>query len=131
MGARQSALPGSSYNSDGEQTFDNHSKINFVSPAEEKPTVCVDPLIKEQLRMGLRLSNPVADLFHPHHQPTLGSRGRHRHSLAVIRPRVFQTEQASVFSIRRNRRRGSLVSGIKIFISFYSNLDLQNVAFVL
>ena len=129
MGARQSALPGSSYNSDGEQTFDNHSKINFVSPTEEKPTVFVDTLIKEQLRMGLRLSNPVADLFHTE-EPSLGSRGRHRHSLAVIRPRPFPTEQASVFSIRRNRRRGSLVSGIKIFISFYFNLDLQNVAFV-
>ena len=130
MGARQSALPRSSYNSYGEKTFDNHSKINFVSPAEEKPTVCVDPLIKEQLRMGLRLSNPVTDLFPPQ-EPSLGSRGRHRHSLAVIRPRPFQqAEQASVFSIRRNRRRGSLVSGIKIFISFYFNLDLQNVAFV-
>ena len=110
MGARQSAI----YNSDGEQTFDNHSKINFVSPvAEEKPTVCVDPLILEELRMGLRSSKPLPDLFPPP-EPSLRSRGRHRNSIAVIRPRHVQTEQANVFSIRRTRRRGSLVSGIMI-----------------
>ena len=124
MGARQSAI----YNSDREQTFDNHSKINFVSPAaKEEPTVCadpeqrglnlLDPEILEELRMGLRSSRPLPDLLPPP-EPRLRSRGRHRNSIAVIRPRHVQTEQANVFSIRRTRRRGSLVSGIKILISF-------------
>ena len=136
MGARQSAI----YNSDREQTFDNHSKINFVSPATEEPTVCVDaeqgglnlldPEILEELRMGLRSSRPLPDLLPPP-EPRLRSRGRHRNSIAVIRPRHVQTEQANVFSIRRTRRRGSLVSGIKILSAFCFNLDLQNVAFVL
>ena len=98
MGARQSG-PSS-------ETFDNHSRINFVSPTvtEEEPdtmkTPSVDPQVLEELKIGARVSEP---------RPLL--RGRHRHSLAVLRPRHPQTEQANVFSIKRKRRRGSLVSG--------------------
>ena len=109
MGARQT-VPSS-------ETFDNHSRINFVSPTvteeepdtmktvtEEEPeimkTPSVDPQVLEELKIGARVSEP---------RPLL--RGRHRHSLAVLRPRHPQTEQANVFSIKRKRRRGSLVSG--------------------
>ena len=101
MGARQSV-------SDDDQTFDNHSKINFETMTEEKPKVCVDPRVLEELRIGPRLSG-----LEP--EPSLGSRGRHRNSIAVIRPRLFHLEHAKVFSIKRKRRRGSLVSVIRTF----------------
>ena len=106
MGARQSV---SSHNSDEDHTFDNHSKINFVTLTEEKPKVCVDPRVLEELSIGPRLSGPEPE-------PSLGGRGRHRNSIAVIRPRLFHSEHAKVFSIKRKRRRGSLVSEIKAFV---------------
>ena len=107
MGTRQSV---SQNNSDDEQTFDNYSKINFVTmTTEEKPRVCVDPRVLEELRIGPRLSGPQPE-------PSLVSRGRHRNSIAVIRPRLFHSEHAKVFSIKRKRRRGSLVS---VIIAFY------------
>ena len=106
MGARQSV---SHNNSDDEQTFDNHSKINFVTMTEENTKVCVDPRVLEELRIGPRLSGPQPE-------PSLVSRGRHRNSIAVIRPRLFHSEHAKVFSIKRKRRRGSLVS---VIIAFY------------